>query len=60
VVDAVLAIAAEIGVPPAHVAMAWMRGRAARAATHELVAARRDTLQGGDASRIIRPAVPAG
>jgi aryl-alcohol dehydrogenase-like predicted oxidoreductase len=33
VVDAVLAIAAEIGTAPAKVAVAWMRERAARAAT---------------------------
>jgi aryl-alcohol dehydrogenase-like predicted oxidoreductase len=101
-VDAVLEVAAEIGVAPAQVAVAWLRERAARAATtlvtiigprdtrqlddylgaldveltdaqfsrlsevsavplgmpHDVIAAQRNILLGGDASRVIRPAVP--
>jgi aryl-alcohol dehydrogenase-like predicted oxidoreductase len=101
-VDAVLEVAAEIGTAPAKVAVAWLRERAARAATpfvtiigprdvrqledylgaldveltddqytrltevsavplgqpHDLVAAQRNTTLGGDAGRVIRPAVP--
>jgi aryl-alcohol dehydrogenase-like predicted oxidoreductase len=104
VVDAVLAVAAEIGTVPAKVALAWLRERAARAATpfvtiigprtprqledylgaldveltgaqytrltevsavplgqpHDLVAAQQDVILGGDATRVIRPAVPVG
>jgi aryl-alcohol dehydrogenase-like predicted oxidoreductase len=101
-VDAVLEIAAELGTAPAQVAIAWLRERAARAATtlvtiigprdtrqlgdylgaldveltdehftrlsevsavargmpHDIIAERQDTLLGGDASQVIRPAVP--
>jgi aryl-alcohol dehydrogenase-like predicted oxidoreductase len=101
-VDAVLEVAAEAGVAPAQVAVAWLRERAARAATtfvtiigprntrqlddylgaldveltdaqfarlsevsavphgmpHDVIAAQRATLLGGDASRVVPPAVP--
>jgi aryl-alcohol dehydrogenase-like predicted oxidoreductase len=46
VVDAVLAVAAEVGAPPARVAMAWLRHRAARSATTYVpIIGPRDTAQ---------------
>jgi aryl-alcohol dehydrogenase-like predicted oxidoreductase len=48
-VDAVLAVAAEVGAPPAQVAIAWLRERAARAATtYVTIIGPRDTRQLGD------------
>lgn len=46
VVDAVLAVAADVGAPPARVAMAWLRHRAGRSATTYVpVIGPRDTAQ---------------